>query len=114
MSKPKHTPGPWFIKPTPSGTFGRGWKEISPSVVTCAEYHSSRDGVVCGVQMSDANAHLISAAPDMLEALLLAESAMNHMGDALNGMDAVIDEDQEHFQAFEKVRAAIAKAKGEA
>lgn len=50
------------------------------------------------------------AAPQ-LEALRTAYEAMNHMGDVLNGMGAVDEEeDGKYFPAFEKVRAAIAKA----
>lgn len=48
---------------------------------------------------------------ELLEALKEASAAMDHMGDTLNGMDCVIEEeDSKHLGAFEKVRAAIAKA----
>lgn len=49
---------------------------------------------------------------ELLRALELADKAMNHMGDILNGMDAVTEEDIElATPAFEAVAAAIAKAK---
>lgn len=63
-----HTPGPWYVKPTPMGRFGANWKEIGPNVVTSGEYESSKYGTVCGVQMSEDNARLIAAAPELLEA----------------------------------------------
>lgn len=42
-----------------------------------------------------------------------ARAALEHMGDALNAMDAVEEEDEKHFPAFELVSAALAKARGE-
>lgn len=50
---------------------------------------------------------------ELVEALEVALAAMNHMGDTLNGMGAVIDEDKPHFEAFNMCRALIAKHKGE-
>ncbi|MCG5044279.1 hypothetical protein LZP96_09535 [Enterobacteriaceae bacterium 155047] len=61
-----------------------------------------------------ANAHLIAAAPDLLEALQLALNAMNEMGDILNFHDlAEQSKVDELTPAFEKSRAAISKALGE-
>lgn len=61
-----------------------------------------------------ANAHLIAAAPDLLEALQLALNAMDEMGDILNFHDlAEQSKVDELTPAFEKSRAAISKALGE-
>lgn len=49
----------------------------------------------------------------LLEALELSLAAMEHMGNAINEMDAVTEEDEVHYAAFEQARAAIAIAKGE-
>lgn len=49
----------------------------------------------------------------LLEALELSLATMEHMGNALNEMDAVTEEDEVHYAAFEQARAAIAIAKGE-
>lgn len=49
----------------------------------------------------------------LLEALESSLAAMEHMGNALNEMDAVTEEDEVHYAAFEKARAAIAAVKGE-
>jgi hypothetical protein len=54
-----------------------------------------------------------AAAPELLEALKKAETLLNHMGDILNGLDAVTAEDVAMAAPiFEAVRAAIAKAEG--
>lgn len=49
----------------------------------------------------------------LLEALELSLAAMEHMGNALNEMDAVTEEDEVHYAAFEKARAALELAEGE-
>lgn len=49
----------------------------------------------------------------LLEALELSLAAMEHMGNALNEIDAVTEEDEVHNVAFEQARAAIAIVKGE-
>ncbi|HDN9019632.1 TPA: hypothetical protein P2I16_001631 [Aeromonas salmonicida] len=49
----------------------------------------------------------------LLEALELSLVAMEHMGNALNEIDAVTEEDEVHYAAFEKARTAIAIVKGE-
>lgn len=60
-----------------------------------------------------ANAHLIAAAPELLEALQLSLAAMNEMGDILNFHDMADSETVEKLTpAFEMARAAIAKALG--
>ena len=42
------------------------------------------------------------------EALVAADAAMEHMGNTLSDMDAVTEEDEKFFPAFEQVRAALA------
>lgn len=47
------------------------------------------------------------------EALVDARAAMQHMGDSLNEMDAVEEEDEKHFPAFEKAdRALVSSSAG--
>lgn len=78
----KHTQGPWFKS---------------------ANYHQSKEVVneqgdsVCNTQ--PCNANLIAAAPEMLEALILAHQALN--GDASAS------------HASDEIEYAIKKAKGE-
>ncbi len=50
------------------------------------------------------------AAPDLVQVIKLAYDAMNYMGDILNGMDAVMPEDEQATTAaFTAVRAALEK-----
>jgi len=68
--QPKHTPGPWLAKRADGGGY--------------FEWHVGRDGENCSIaeditdpvtrDPSEANAHLIAAAPDLLDALKAATS----------------------------------------
>jgi len=92
----KHTPGPWEIE----GHYHFGYRWISgpehsqlAQVVWCMEYEDRSPSC-------EANAHLIAAAPELLEAL---ENLLKvHEGEGGT---------QHH--AGDMARAAIAKAKGE-
>lgn len=97
MSKNAHTPGPWLIIPG-----GDEWSQgriatiepkpetmISENYWTVAEVNNRRDE-------REANARLISAAPDLLEAL-----------------EAVVSVADRATTEFDLARAAIAKARGE-
>lgn len=78
---------------------GSGWRSY---VAICEEVQCIED------------ANLITAAPDLLEALQLALNAMNEMGDILNFHDlAEQSKVDELTPVFEKSRAAISKALGE-
>ncbi|ECD2965794.1 hypothetical protein ACVSXW_13840 [Salmonella enterica] len=84
----KYTPGPWYWDSEGLGNeslivFGRGF----PAEMT-----------------SDANKALIAAAPDLLEALQLAEKAM------AEGRNVTYPE---WYGVINKARAAISKALGE-
>jgi len=60
MNKSQHTPGPWKVLLDPR------------YAVYVIGTHSDGDGMynaICFTKKRDANAHLIAAAPDMLEAL---------------------------------------------
>jgi len=96
----KHTPGPWEIK----RHFDSCYRYISApehialaQVVWCVE--EEERSPVC-----EANAHLIAAAPDLLEAL---EELFHLIDDAHDGERVFTWEMQR------KARTAIAKAKGE-
>ena len=89
-----HTPGPWEIE----SSFNPGYKNIS------AQKHTALAQVVWCMEDEgrspecEANAHLIAAAPELLEAL-----------EAL-----VLDESKEYIptRLWDAARAAIAKATG--
>lgn len=94
----EYTEGPWIAAAKPSSIVG--WP-------ICSE--SGR--VICNVASGGADANLIAAAPDLLEAL---EAAM----DFINKHPADPDISDEQTQAWIRLReidpsAAIAKARGE-
>lgn len=86
----KHTPGPWIVSAHEMGTFVRcaGGYIISGPV-------NQRPG-------HEANAHLIAAAPDLLEALL----ALNELQHGKHPLEINV------MAAWALLDAAIAKATG--
>lgn len=81
--QPKHTPGPWLA-------------DVAADENECVELFVRRDGdavAIAGDISSRANAQLIAAAPDLLEAL---KDALEHIPMTLQG----------------RALAAIAKAEG--
>jgi hypothetical protein len=93
----KHTPGPWrYVQNQIRAKSGQKIGGVEISEMVCMMPHGPK------YPGHDANAHLIAAAPDMLEALLLAEATierLDKMGSAVGTLDVVA--------------AAIKKAKGE-
>ena len=89
----KHTPGPWaaLMQDPPTIADRRGCRVAT----SCALPGQS-------AEEQEANAHLIAAAPDLLEALRLLLEA----SDGLNGESEWLDE------RLNAARAAIAKAEG--
>lgn len=106
----KHTPGPWkygrFQKGKYRGDFG-----IVPTLAngensgpTFAYLAQGRDDI------QEANARLITAAPDMLSALRLAERRLvAAYGEPVEGASL---QSEAGVEAIVAVRAAIAKAEG--
>ena len=90
----KHTPAPWIMEFRP-GHWERRW-EISASDGSCICVGD--DWETSFRSEGDANAHLIAAAPDLLEALIDAVCALECCG--------------KDYPAAEKARTAIAKATG--
>ncbi len=94
----KHTPGPWLLEQTTvyalnnervpvnrfTASLDRGWSDNSSRILQ---------------QEVEANAHLIAAAPDLLEAL----------SEIINDGGKFVMTQETH----RKARAAIAKARGE-
>lgn len=94
MSAAKHTPGPWTQHKWPFGFDVVAGNSDQSRVVasTCtSDFAGSEDA---------ANARLIAAAPDLLQALVEASVALRF------GHNSLV--------ALEKAQAAIAKAAGEA
>lgn len=107
----KHTPGPWAIYMPEEGYECPGIEAAGVSIIVFApELLPGEDGGVQGrtVEEAAANARLIAAAPQLLEALqaydrlsLVIESAVR-LGDPLHGPGVVA--------AIKAGRAAIATA----
>ncbi len=86
MSYYKRTPGPWRIED----------QDI---------YGDDKNGYICTWSGYSVDAHLIAAAPDLLEALELAQ--------ALGILEAPADESVSNREFRTAAKAAIAKARGE-
>ncbi len=96
-TKPIHTSGPWTIAPRDTGRRLIDGEGHSVCVATRRVPQAE----------SIANVHLIAAAPEMLEALLEADAAIRAVNEAAG--HPVFNP-----AATDLIRAAIAKATGEA
>ena len=96
----KHTPGPWVIRT--AATYRSQVEAIDPKgrADVVARITAPRKGA----EASDANAHLIAAAPDMLEALEAVEAWWNAHG---------IEGDHRTDAFCTLARTAIKKARGQ-
>jgi hypothetical protein len=117
MDKTKHTPGPWRVEfpehpnamtdifaPSPST-----WATATDDEPWRVAY-VLRDSNKHQQPIDDANAHLIAAAPELLDrvrdAVLVLEAIRENWGDDHPGLLRTIDEE------LPPLRAAIAKAEG--
>jgi hypothetical protein len=66
---PRHTPGPWELKPVHGGVPGRR------AIYAC---NALGEKFICAEPYDEANARLIAAAPDLLEACKLALAAFEN------------------------------------
>lgn len=142
MPNTRPTPGPWEIRPFgyPVAEDGMWVPQIGAEVHPYADV-VARVGVLGGRRAPErvvADARYIVACANavfrlaehldrdplevaegldlvlMAEALEAAYEAMNYVGDILNGMDAVTEDDEAFATPlFEKVRAALAALRGE-
>lgn len=94
MTNAKHTPGPWEIFPTDNlkvvTRSGRGTDVIE--IAQCYHYNG------------EANARLIAAAPELLQALKVALAQVN------SALDVTFT--NEGYTTAKVIRAAIAEAEG--
>jgi len=96
----KHTTGPWEL------FYQKGYKQFNVFPVE----HKGAQIAVCSIYScferpkaeDEANARLIAAAPEMLEALIACDEAMEYMSEYCIPINLP-----------EKVKAAIKKARGE-
>src|SRR5690554_4275769 len=94
----KHTPGPWFINRESEDVIEGKLSIESVNAETKLSYFIAQ---VDECKSQEANARLISAAPELLEAL----EAITDLYDT--------DEGCRSLQEYQAARAAIAKATGE-
>jgi hypothetical protein len=105
MSK-KHTPGPWRL----NGRAVESPKRMGLSVAqaTSGMAAGSRGSARIDEAEAIANARLIAAAPDMLEALVAAKE----LADVMEGLTSGRSDDEWVWAAQATINAAIAKAEG--
>lgn len=116
----KHTKGPWEANQYAGGRgddIDLGY-DIENAYGLIANVYA--DGAaINNMEMFEANARLIAAAPDLLEALVDAEAALRQMDKTIEWEfgDCRSDDEMEADKAWSTqvytARAAIAKAKGE-
>ena len=113
MAQAKHTPGPWALGQNPaaieSGSFSN-MLVVRPE----GEFPHGLWVADCGNHYDPehlANARLIAAAPDMLEALGQAQGLLNPLSGFVKQGNAI---QRRHLDKVrDEIRAAIAKATGE-
>ncbi|QXX82910.1 hypothetical protein J6836_00510 [Providencia sp. R33] len=99
----KHTPAPWLIEERDiNGKWDDKYFGIQTMEIDSCEYMYLLDSTVVGYEQSLANAHLIAAAPELLEALI--EMQRNGRKQGWNDI---------YESSMEKTRLAIAKALGQ-
>jgi len=96
MSETKHTPGPWVVVTDESAAQVKGYPCIYADGYTVV----GTEGMFGDIETDFANAHLIAAAPDLLDALECLLSELDFT-------------ETYPFPSEKKCKAAIAKAKGE-
>ena len=104
----KHTPGPWFHNtegaPKPDVRAASG-RSVAVTWMVCSSAPKSAECYQARTEEDRANARLIAAAPDLLEALQMGYAeTMDYI--RLNNLGA------ENNQWLQLARAAIAKATG--
>lgn len=111
----KHTLGPWQVVPATEHHGPFVTTEDDRSV--CDLYAMSGPGSIggggkpkpCSFHNAEANAALIAAAPDMLEALKALDTAW---ADSFPGGPETVEYAQRAREIWAQIRAAIAKAEG--
>jgi hypothetical protein len=79
MSNTKHTPGPWLLKKEENDDRGYWYRPIEAGDSLRVMVYT--DGCTVDADEAEANAKLISAAPEMLEALIQINGAQAWISD---------------------------------
>jgi hypothetical protein len=108
--KAKHTPGPWTLTAD-----GAGWYiECSPERGHSVAYIRAEIGEEDPDTSDDekeANARLIAAAPELLDALI---ALLGVAPSKAPGAGLIVGAEEKHANALQAARAAIKKATGDA
>ena len=105
----KHTPGPWFVEADGAGVYVMTETMMVASPSPMDRHPTDSDEYIDGPE-TEANARLIAAAPDLLDALQAIEPFIPTTSAADGGAAAY----SANVRAADMVRAAIAKATGSA
>lgn len=108
--KTTHTPGPWRFEPrktSPTHEITFGESRFRPTCIVGYVYKGH------GLEVAEANARLIAAAPDLLETLEAAAEDVEEMGCTCSDRSEGHEPDCVGFMHAQKARAALAKARGE-
>jgi hypothetical protein len=102
----KHTPGPWRVYPTTELVDARGTEGVTGYNIESESCEIvGVEGIEFWKENAEANARLIAAAPELLEALTSLLSEAEAFASAIRAYA--------NSEAIAAARAAIAKAKGE-
>ena len=107
MSNTKHTPGPWSISSACKNAINAERNNKLIGIGTT--YHDPDSVYFIGQDEAIANARLIAAAPELLEALKSAASLANELALAKLFPGTVLNDDKVN-ELLDKYREIIAKA----
>ena len=104
--KAKHPPGPWTLHPTSLNPAVRsvGTPDAGPRRICTV-------GTMNGNPVDKANARLIAAAPELLDALI---ALLGVAPSKAPGAGLIVGAEEKHANALQAARAAIKKATGDA
>lgn len=100
-----HTPGPWTVRPSLDGSGDVGITAAGLPNVLAECFFAIRSGKERAYDEASANAHLISAAPDLLQ-------AGKHLAVKLAEAYRIAKVDPAKCQAIADFMAAVAKSEG--
>ena len=106
----KHTPGPWVVATHDLSVRHRS--EFGLEIAAVVETIVSSDGPLMDTETAEANARLIAAAPELLEALV--EATACGMVPISSAKDGGASTHSRQVRCADMIRAAIAKATGSA
>jgi hypothetical protein len=115
-----HTPGPWIAGPIDKA----GWVDIVRDIKDCNHPQWGYPFAACKHFDQEANARLIAAAPELLEALQILVEAAESMKGTYTFEQGKTPEHEDHYghekwaevflqETADAARAAIAKATGD-